>query len=215
MKNLIFFTSLIFLFFSCQSNSGITPVDSTIKAEKFETGMKTNSGIDYIASEANHPNYSPRFLAEAVRLSFKYKNQPWQEGANALNSLMEKIVDAESRELDLVSRVDLQIITYINFDRFIFKAGNSLEQQRYAFRNLKLLMDNTQPLEWKIMAKSLILSKPILAPDKYDSIQKYIVSGAQNTLKNPESVIEDNDVRAINHLKIQAKMALELLASNN
>ena len=210
MRYIYFFLGLILILSSCQSNHQVID-ESVIQAEKFKTATNVKRGTLYSASGANHPDYMPRHIQGALKLIHQYRNNQWKVGAEALNAFMINIIKEQPSSLDLVSQVDLQIITFMNFDRFIFKAKLGKEQQMLAAQNLKRLMEYTKPFEWRLLAEGLILSKPFISSDNYSKYEDYIIQGAEKSIKDPQSVTGEGYDDTAFRLKSEAIIALELL----
>jgi len=212
MKNIISILTIIILFSSCNRNSPMIE-DGIIKAEEFKSPSKNTGGINYAVSEADNPEYTPTYISTAINLSFQNRNQHWQKGADALNALMNDIIANQSSGINLTSRVDLQIITYINFDQFIFSANNDETVEKYASKNLERLMKHTEPLEWNVLTKALLLASPSLTENSHRTIKNYILRGAKKTIDSLNSVSTDS--KLMNRLMKEAELAINLLETNN
>lgn len=208
MKYTFFYFILISLFISCQSNQAIVE-DGESKSEKFLAPETEKNGIIYIASEADNPGYYPVYLAEAIKILHVNKNNTWETGSNDLSSFIQESINKQSNSPDVNLRVDMQIITYINFDNFIFKAAKGVDQYKHAKDNLTLLIKHTQPIEWRILTKSLLIAKSELSTSEYEKIAKYIIDGAKKTISNPSFFSRDSKV--VERLKIDATYALNEL----
>jgi len=215
MKYLLITVGMLLILSACQSNQTAFELENpALKAENFQNGTAESPGVNYAASEADSPEYHPRYLEKAIEIAFSNRHNHWLTGAKALDSLMDEILAEQGGTPDISSRVDLQIISYINFDQFILKADPSeLELQKaMAAKNLNRLFEHSKPIEWKRLASSLLMAKSSLSPRNFESIKTYIVKGANLTLEDPDKVITDPKV--LERLRGEALAALEMIKEN-
>lgn len=210
MKNLFVICLVPALLFSCQSNHKVVD-EQEVKAEAFMSKTKGAPNTTYSAAEADHPDYRPQYIRQNLSILFEYRDQEWSAGAKAMDDLMDQIVEEQPEGLDLSSRVDLQLLTYTNLDRFIFKGPHGSQQQEFAARNLRRLMQHTEPIEWGVLAKAALLARPVLEKAEYKRFKSYIEDGANQTMEDPYQVADD--VRSHDNLLAEAELALGLLGN--
>ena len=209
MKHLLGLLGLFLLAASCQTDR-IAINDKAEQAESFVTNTPTAAtGQNYFITESLHPDYQPRYIQDAISATFTYRNQSWTSGAAAMHELAQSILTKAGEELDVSSLVDFQLVSYMNFDRFIQQGTNDPQQAQYAAQNLQQLMAHAQPTEWRVLAQALRLAEKELPNETYTTYAKYTLNGARDYLKGKMSLGEHPQVQE--RLQEDARLAIALL----
>jgi hypothetical protein len=184
MKSSIFYGLVLFLCFGCQTDKLVFDEAKRL-AENFVRGEGEREGTHYYAAEAHHPEYEPRYIEDALSINFAHRNEPWQNGVAALDRHLDSLLTASRGDPELNLRVDLQIITYMNYHWGVFPAPNGPEKYAASARNLERMLKYTQPIHWSVLAEALVLASPALSESRYRDIRQYIITGAERTLHTP------------------------------
>jgi hypothetical protein len=213
MEKLSFFTIACILLLAasaCQTDKLVFD-EAQQQAEDF-LHRRGEVGMNFYASEARTPGYWPTYIDAAMQLHLTHRGQDWHDRVAVLDQYLDSLLASQHNDPDLALRVDLQVITYMNFHRGIFDAPSGTDKYGASARNLERMLQYSNPIHWNVLAEALILASPALEPDRYREIQEYILTGAKRTLRDPGFYkLEGEEVLA---LQSSADEALLLLTDS-
>lgn len=212
-KIVIVFVLGTLLMAGCRNNEIHTPSQESIeKSDDFLMVKKTTnekSPFQYVILETLNSEYQPIMLGNAVGIHHEYSKTDINKGILEFENLISSLDIEDKNELGVQERADLQLITYLNLEHFIFNVvkPNSL----FVADNLRRLFKYTEPLESRILSKALILAKPSLTESEYNDMLNYIMNLNKGGFEHL-TMLMDSD---ISRLKSESIEAIELINQSN
>ncbi len=212
MRNLILLFVISFLFTNCQStkNDILDVEENADKAEAFKKGDGIGEGIIFVTLEANSPSYSPTYIIEAMQ--FIDPEATKQENAYKLNDYLEKRIIKDKKQLDLIERVDHELISYMNlsFNILEMEENNSELAAKTLIRVLKYTKN---PIEWRILTNALISGRSSMKNADFQRYKTMLQSRISEFMNNTPSLY-DGDVEELKYRFRNAKDRLLMEAKD-
>ncbi len=175
-RNILLLFVIAVVLTGCKNTETVAPPpteEALSKADAFmnrKLDSNSNNSMKYAIPETLHESYEPNQMASTVFIAHNYRSRI-NEGIEQYESILSEIEVKE--ELSNQDKADLQFVSYINLENFIFKkdSGNA----EMAATNLKRLMKHTKPIELRVLGRALMLAEEELSEEEYNGIRKYIV----------------------------------------